>query len=194
MNITLSSLGIRFIGIAIIALPICALIFGIIGFVRLFSNLRKLNHPENMKYYYMLIICIFVMLISWIFNFGWLRVFLTWLSFPVIHAVIFGIINGKSLLKLHLSAKLKIYTLLSFVSYIISYFAFPDGGDGGTMYVFFGLLHGDAATSVAFTICYWSFITHLVITVLQIIELIIVKLKMVKKTKSMIPNEDIQSE
>lgn len=193
MGFTLSSLTMRIVGIAILALPVCALVMAIVGFVRLFSNLKKLNHPENMKYYYMLIISIFLMFISWTFNLGWLRVLLTWLSFPVIHAVIFGIINGKSLLKLHLSVRLKIYTLLSFVSYIISYFAFPDGGDGGTMYVFFGLLHGDAATSVAFTICYWSFITHLVITVLQIIELIIVKLKMVKKTKSMIPNEDIQS-
>ena len=57
------------------------------------------------------------------------------------------------------------------------------------MYVFFGLLHGNVASSVAFTLCYLSFITHLVVTVLQIIELI-----KVNKTNSMIPNEDIQSE
>jgi hypothetical protein len=170
MGFTLSSLTMRIVGIAILALPVCALVMAIVGFVRIHSNLKKSKHPENIKYFYMLPMSIIVMLVSWILNLGWFRVVLTWICFPIIHAIIFGIVNGKALKKLHLSAKLRVYTVVSYVTYLISYLSFPDAGDYGPPYAFFGLIRNSNILYIALPISLACFAANIVITVLQIIE------------------------
>lgn len=75
------------------------------------------------------------------------------------------------MLKLFLSPKLKIYTLLSYATYIISYLSFSDGGDYGPMYVFFGLLRNNIVAQIAGVLCEISFIAHIIVTVFQLIEI-----------------------
>ncbi len=150
---------------------IAGLVYGIIRLVRLLIKLRELNHPEIIKYYFLMLLCVFVMIPSWIFNIGWYRLILTFLAFPIIHYVLFAIVNGKAMLKLFLSKKLKIYTLISYATYIIFYLSFPDGGDYGPMYVFFGLIRNNNTAKIAGVLCLISFIAHIIIAILQLIEI-----------------------
>lgn len=108
---------------------------------------------------------------SWIFNIGWYRLILTLFAFPIVHYVLFAIVNGKALLKLFVSKKLKIYTLLSYTTYIISYLSFPDGGDYGPMYVFFGLIDNNDIAKMASVLCVISFISHIIVSIFQLIEI-----------------------
>lgn len=171
MDVQISNFLIKGIGVLILTVTVGGLIFGVISLIRLLLKIKKLNHPEIIKYYFFMILCLLVMVASWILNIGWFRLILTWLAFPIIHFVLFAILNGKAMLKLFLSQKLKIYTLLSYATYIISYLFLPDGGDYGPMYVFFGLLHNDIAAYIASVICEISFIAHIIISIFQLIEI-----------------------
>ncbi len=171
MNLQLSNLLAKGTGLLILLAIIGGFVYGMVCLVRLLVRLKKLNHPEVIKYYFLMILCILVMIPSWILNIGWYRFILTLLAFPVIHSVLFAIINGKAILKLFLSKKIKIYTLLSFATYIISYISFPDGGDHGPMYVFFGLLHNNTIAKIAGALCVISFIAHIIVLILQLCEI-----------------------
>ena len=171
MNVQISALLTKVVLMLFLVVLAGLLIFGVIRLARLFLKLKKLNRPEIIKYYFLMIFCFFIMIPSWIFNIGWYRLILTFLAFPVIHYVLFAIINGKAMLKLFLSKKLKIYTLLSYVTYIIFYLSFPDGGDYGPMYVFFGLINNNNTAKIAGALCLISFIAHTIIAILQLIEI-----------------------
>ena len=110
------------------------------------------------------------MVSSWLLNMGWLHLFLTLIAFPIIHLVVFVIINGKILLKYFNCKKLKLYTLLSYITYSISYAFFPDDSDNNT-YVFFGLIHNNTFVDISYIICFSLFAAHITITILQLIEI-----------------------
>lgn len=171
MEIQLSNLLINGIGILILSTITGGLIWGIICLIRLLFKLKKLNRPEIFKYYFLMIMCILIMAASWLLNMGWYRIILTWLAFPIIHLVLFIIINGKILLKLFCSKALKVYTLLSYVSYLLFYLMLPDGGDIGTMYILFSLFHNNTVAYIAGVLSVTSFFAHIVFTVFQFIEI-----------------------
>lgn len=171
MDVKLSYFLSGIIGFLFLSVIIAGFVYGIIHLIRLLFKLKELNRPEMLKYYFLMLLCIFIMIPSWIFNIGWYRFILTISAFPIIHSVLFAIVNGKAMLKLFLSKKLKIYTLLSYVTYIIFYLSFPDGGDYGPMYVFFGLIRNNNVAKIVGVICVISFIAHIIISILQLIEL-----------------------
>ena len=171
MNVQISNLLAKVILMLFMVVLVALLLFGIIRLVCLFQKLKGLNRPEIIKYYFLMIFCLFIMIPSWIFNIGWYRLLLTFLAFPVVHYVLFAIINGKSMVRLFFSKKLKIYLWISYSTYIISYLSFPDGGDYGPMYVFFGLINNNHVIKVAGVLCAISFIAHIIVSVLQIIEI-----------------------
>lgn len=182
MNAQISALLTKVVLMLFLAVLAGLLIFGIIRLVRLFQKLKGLNRPKIIIYYFLMILCLFVMIPSWIFNIGWYRLILTFLAFPFVHYVLFAIINGKSMLKLFSSKKLKYYIWISFSTYIISYLSFPDGGDYGPMYVFFGLINNNHVINIASVLCATSFIIHVIVSVLQIIE--INKIKQIENSPS----------
>ena len=115
-------------------------------------------------------LCILIVAASWILNMGWYRVILTWLTVPFVHPVIFAVINGKVLPNLIYSAKLRAYTLTTYITYVLMYAFFPDGGDIGSAYVFFGLINNNTAVHILGVLSTVSLVAYIVFTILQIIE------------------------
>ncbi len=171
MEMQLSYLFAQGIGILILLSIIGGLLYGIFCLGRLLLKLRKCNQPIIIKYYILMIMCILIVAASWVLNMGWLRVILTWLAFPIIHSVIFAIINGKALLRLFCSSKLRIYTLISYVSYVFSHIFFPDFADIGPMYVFFRLLRDNTIACISGIFSVMSFVIYIIFTVFQLIEI-----------------------
>ena len=150
------------------------------------SVIFLIKNGNKSKFVYVLIsvLCVFIVAASWILNFGWLRFFLTLLMVPVIHAAVFVIINNFSASYVNQSVRLKIYTVLSYVTYVFGYLTFPDGGDYGPMYVFFGLIRNDAVAGLANYASEACFLAHTVLLVLQIGEVIIAKRKIAESKKA----------
>ncbi len=142
------------------------------------SKIKKWYDPKALGYYIMMILCLVIMGASWVLNMGWLRVILTWLAFPIIHAVAVIIINGKAVTKLAYSVTLRIYTVISLLTSVLSYVFLPDFGDVGGMYVFFGLIENETIVDTAFEISLICFAAYIVVTVLQLIEMGRIKKKL----------------
>ncbi len=149
---------------------LCALAIGIVCFACMLSKAKRFTKPSAVVFYIVMAVSVITVLASWVLNMGWFRVFLTWLAVPFVHMTIFVIINIIVLPELSYSKKLKIYTLISYFSCLLMYFMFPDGGDTGTMYVFFGLIDNEKIVDVFFSLCGWFLVAHITFTVLQLIE------------------------
>lgn len=154
------------------------ILFAIIGgilcgafcMVFLLLKLIKLKQPQVIVYFVMMIMCILIVAASWILNIGWLRFILILLAVPFIHPVIFTVINAMAIPNVIYSARLKVYTLITDITYVLMYAFFPDGGDTGPMYVFFGLIKNDSAVHVLSIFSAVSLIVYIIFTTLQIIE------------------------
>ena len=170
MDFQLSGLLIKAIGIFILLAIIGGFVFGIVCLIRLLLKIIKLKHPRIITYYVIMILCILIVAASWILNMGWYRVILTWLTVPFVHPVIFAIINAKALPNLIHSAKLRVYTLITYITYVLMYAFFPDGGDVGSAYVFFGLINNSTAVHILSILSTVSLVAYIVFTILQIIE------------------------
>ena len=179
MDFQLSGPLIKAIGIFILLAIIGGLVFGIVCLIRLLLKIIKLKQPRIITYYVIMILCILIVAASWILNMGWYRVILTWLTVPFVHPVIFAVINGKVLPNLIYSTKLRAYTLTTYITYVLMYAFFPDGGDIGSAYVFFGLINNSTAVHILGVLSTVSLIVYIIFTILQIIESGKVKKKLI---------------
>ena len=179
MDFQLSGLLIKAIGIFILLAIIGGFVFGVICLVRLLLRLIKLKQPQIIVYYVTMILCILIVAASWIFNMGWYRVLLTWLTVPFVHPVIFVAINAIALPNLIYSAKLRAYTSITYITYVLMYAFFPDGGDVGPAYVFFGLINNSTAVHILGILSTVSLVVYIIFTILQIIESCKVKKKLI---------------
>ena len=170
MDFQLSGLLIKAIGIFILLAIIGGFVFGIVLLIRLLLKTIKLKQPRIITYYVIMILCILIVAASWILNMGWYRVILTWLTVPFVHPVILAVINSKVLPNLIYSAKLRAYTLTTYITYVLMYAFFPDGGDIGSAYVFFGLINNSTAVHILGVLSTVSLVAYIVFTILQIIE------------------------
>lgn len=132
---------------------------------------RKNNSFNSKKVIFRTVGSITIVAISWILNFGWLRFFMTFLLVPVIHGIIFFLANVFFAKYIEQSSKMSKFNLLFFITYLISYLLLPDGGDIGEMYFFFGLIHNDAFSIVANFISSVAGTAHIILFVLQIVEM-----------------------
>lgn len=108
---------------------------------------------------------------SWILNMGWIRFIFTFLLVPFVHAIIFFMINLRTAKYITKSRKLKLLSIIFCATYLLSYILLPDGGDVGGLYVFYGLIHSNLIAYICECICAFAIITHIVVFVLQIIEM-----------------------
>lgn len=115
---------------------------------------------------------------SWILNFGWLRFFMTFLLIPVIHGTVFFLSNIKFAKYTDQSTKMKKMNFLFIITYLMSYFLMPDGGDTGEMYFFFSLIHNDILAGIASFVSSIAITAHILLFVLQIVEI-----RKIKKTQ-----------
>lgn len=152
--------------ISLLSIPV----FGAIMFIRKIIRLRKSQNPKLTKYYVLILICVALAGISWLFNFGWIRVFLTWVPLPLAYSALFAILCYKSIPMLDLSKKLKIYMIVSYITYIGTFFLLPDGGDQGPAYLFFGLIRNHALFRPALTLSVICFILNIVFLILMLVE------------------------
>ncbi len=165
-------MGMRFPVILIIGLfVIVTVVVGVVFGVRFGSNQLKREkncHNRAAKIWQILIILfVIIAILSWILNMGWYRFLWTLVLAPAIHAVFFAIINIKSAEKVVLFPRMKKYMVLSCATYLLAYLLFPDGGDIGEMYLFFGLIKSDAIANVLIYVAPIIFIVNGVILVLQ---------------------------
>ncbi len=116
------------------------------------------------------LLCILIAAASWIFNMGWYRFILTFLLAPFIHAIIFFIVNFFMAPAAERSRSVKILNLFFCLTYLAMYLLFPDGGDHGPMYFFFGLVRNDVLSAVAMGVAFLAFAAHIALLVALITE------------------------
>jgi len=126
-----------------------AVVLGIVEISRKSRNTEKTNDKKAIVYRAVTVLCVVIMLASWIVNIGWYRIILTWIPIPLIHTVAFIIINFKAISNISRSDKLKKYIPWSWGTYLTSYLLFPDGGDDGGVRAFFNLIQNDALCTIA---------------------------------------------
>ncbi len=116
-----------------------------------------------------------IVALSWVFNMGWFRFFLTIVSAPLIHGIVFFLVNMFVAGYMDKSRGVEKLNSLFMITYILFYLLFPDGSDTGEMYFFFGLIHSDALSSIANTLSAWIFTAHIILIVLQLIAIAKIK-------------------
>ncbi len=114
---------------------------------------------------------------SWILNFGYLRLIMSFILFPIFHYTAALLINIFSAMQRKFSDKLKIYTLIYNISYVLFHFLLPDEVDDGERYFFYGLIKSDAISKFASVIAWVCLAVGTVLFILQIVEIVIAKKK-----------------
>ena len=151
-------------------LVIAGVIFAAAVIVKTVISSSKSGNKSRIKYILICVFCVLTATASWILNFGWLRLILTFTAIPLIHTAAFIIINTLALPYADKSKKLTVYGVLSFTTYLSGYLLLPDGGDYGPSYMFFGLIKNDIITQASFYLSDVLLAGNAVLLILQIIE------------------------
>lgn len=114
------------------------------------------------------VLCVFIAVASWVFNMGWIRLALTFLLVPLIHAIVFLCIHLKAA-KIPSERIWNWIRISSCVGYVFSNLMFPDGGDNGELYFMFGLLDCESFFSIALYAAILFFVIHVVATVWMLV-------------------------
>lgn len=138
--------------------------------VKSIVNFKRDGNELKLKYFLVSILCVIIALASWLMNFGWIRLALTFFAIPIIHTVGFMIISYFALSYVDKSVKLKRYIIFSCITYLLSYILLPDAGDIGSMYLFFSLIHNDIIANISYRLSVIVFIANIVLLILQIVE------------------------
>ena len=146
-------------------------ILGVRYIIKEYRRSKGHSNKTAKKWYVIIILSVVIMILSWIFNMGWLRVVLTWIPLPFIHTVAFLFINIKTANKVSSFQSLKKYIILSCTTYLLSYLLFPDGGDIGGMYFFFGLIRNNLIASIMMYIAPIVLLANIAVLVFEYSEL-----------------------
>ncbi len=155
------------LGILAISISAIGIIWGVIYIIKKHRQAKISPDKSAKKWYAIIILSVVIMLLSWVFNIGWFRLILTWVPLPLIHTIIFLVINFKSAARASSSSILKKYIPLSCTSYVLSYLLFPDGGDIGGMYLFFSLIRNNIVASIAMFLAFIIFSVNIAILILE---------------------------
>ena len=130
---------------------------------------KELGNRAGNKRITLTVLCAVAALISWIFNFGWFRVFLSLFGFPLFYGAFFCFANSMAAARLAEIDAMKKYIPWSCITYLLAYFCFPDGGDVGEMYVFFGLIRDDGIANIAMVVSIAAFAANIVLLIREIV-------------------------
>ncbi len=159
----------------LIIFVMCAVVIGIVIAVR--SILKECKRDKvngngtEKKWYTFIILSVIIMFLSWIFNMGWYRVILTWVPLPLIHTIVFLLINIRAANNVSSLKSLRKYIILSCITYLLPYLLFPDGGDIGGMYLFFGLIRNDTIANIMMYVTPIIIIANITILIFEYLEL-----------------------
>ena len=134
----------------------------------------------KLKYTIVSFSCVVIAIISWLLNFGLLRFMMTILALPIIHTIVYMIINHFSSSYIRKSGLLKKLVILTHITYLLSYLLFPDMLDMGSECMFFGLIDNNIITVRCFDLAIYSFIANIIFLILQIIGIVYVKRKTIQ--------------
>ena len=152
-----------------------ALLIGIIvGIIFIVKKVKqtKLNGVKiSKKWCLITIFTVVIMFLSWLFNIGWFRIILMWIPIPLLHTIFFMLINFKASAKVLSFKNLEKYMIYSCVTFLLSYLLFPDGGDIGEMYFFFGLIRSNFLSGIVMFIAVPLWIANIVFLILEYLEL-----------------------
>ena len=149
MGLNLPHWFLPIMAVAVLVAVGACIVWGTVRAVRSARTPQKQGDKKTYGYYIVTLLCVAVMFISWIVNIGWYRIILTWIPIPLIHTIAFVVIDFKAATNVAHSDKLKKYIPLSWATYLAAYLLFPDGGDEGTVRVFFNLIQNDVLCTVA---------------------------------------------
>ena len=158
-------------------ITMCSIAFVVVvgGVVWAVKRARKNNESNSVKVIVLTLASMIIAAASWIFNFGWIRFFMTLLAIPIIHGLVYFAANLVFAKYTNDSAKMRKLNGFFIVTYLISYLFFPDGGDVGEMYFFFTLIRNDILSGIAYFVSSVAFIGHIVLFVMQIVQIIKIK-------------------
>ncbi len=112
---------------------------------------------------------------SWILNFGYLRMIMSFILFPIFHYVAALVINILSTKRWRFSGRLKIYTIIYNIVYVLFHLLLPDEVDDGERYFCYGLIKSDAISEFSKMVAWGCLVVGVVLFVLQIVEIVRVK-------------------
>lgn len=115
------------------------------------------------------LLSIFIAAISWLMNFGFMKLFLSMMLIPVAHAVVVFAVGA---LASHYacSQKMRFIHMLFCLTYVWSYVFFPDV-DESSYRVFFGLIENTLICHLAGIVSIVAFIAHVVLFIMQFMEI-----------------------
>lgn len=150
----------------VVLVAVAAAIYRIVHTVRM--N-KELGNAVGNKYVLLTVLCVAAALISWIFNFGWMRVVLSVFGLPLLYAAFFCFANCMAAARTAESDVLRKCILWSCVTYVTAHLCFPDAGDENEMYVFFSLIRDDTVADSAFEVSLLMFLANIVLLILEIV-------------------------
>lgn len=136
--------------------------------------------PLNRKINMLSVVLVLIMILSWILNFGMLRLTLTVVLFPVFHALLFILANWFSAQYIKESKWLKIVTILSFITFLLPHLIVSDFTEKGESYFFFGLIKSESFPSFSNPFGAGILVLNIVIFILQFVLVGIHKRKLKK--------------
>ena len=108
-----------------ISVLLIAAIPGVVFLLRPLISSGKSENKERLKYELIIIFIAIIALVFWVVNVGqvlnWAIILFSFIFLPIIHTVEFVVINRISLSYLHESGKLKVYIILSFITFLLTY-------------------------------------------------------------------------
>lgn len=160
---------------ALIAAFALAALSAVFGVVWIAIRAKKSGARYLKRMLILLLSAVIVAAASWLLNFGWLRFFLTLFLVPFTHGIAFLLTNVLLVRHFDDSRNLRIMNLFFILSYMLAYVFLPDGGDIGEMYFFFGLIESNFWSDVAFYVAGTALGAHLLLFILQIVEVCQIK-------------------
>ncbi len=164
-------------------IPVICLVGGLMAKSLAIVKYRKKHTRTLLLILTMNILSILVTAASFVFNMGWFRFFLIILSIPFIHSFIYTVTNIVMIKAIDKSFILKVICVCSFITYVLAYAFFSDGGDYGGMYCFFGLIRNETLVSLGSGISSCMATLHIVLYITQIVLGIVFALEGRKQIK-----------
>jgi len=115
------------------------------------------------------LLSILIVVVSYLMNFGFIRLFCLLMLIPFAHAII---VFAISVVASNYSSyrKIQMYNYMFCITYIFSNLLFPDSDELSTR-MFFGLIENDFMCNLGTVLSIISLIMHIILIVLQFIEI-----------------------
>ena len=154
---------------------ICTLVIIATGTVIMLIRERKNKSPFKKTMYIVPAVSILVFGLSWVFNYGMIRMTLSFVALPFLYSLVLFLYNILVAEYAEKSKKIVILNIAFYVTFILANLFMPDKGNIGPGYLFFGLIKGYKISRVATLVSWIMIAVHAVLFVWQIIEVSLIK-------------------